>query len=256
MKKEENKLVSLEDIEKNKLHIPSPPKDFQEIKYEIKKSSKKIYLVLWFLIFSSVSITLYFVFTKQIVLSVIAGFITIPLTLMSLIIMAIKFIVYDYKKLRKTIIKKLSHNFIIADIFKNGKRIEEKVCLINEDGKTISDGKKDYVLDNKGVWYDGEGFPHLFYLDNLPNSVIFEFAEDLNKYVLTLQEKKTIPSKNGILVDVSYSSENLQLLKKDKIFAELHRNPDTDKIIMLLIGAMIIMGIIFMVIFMVSRGGK
>ena len=242
----------------NLADIPAPPGYLPNAEkvYKIAKKGNKLYIGGFIAIFLSVSAILYFAFNRQIVLTMIASFIAIPIILLSLIIMIAKFFIYDFRKVKKIIIKKLSHNFIILDIFKSGKRIDQKVCLINDDGKTATDGKKDYTIDNKGVWFDWEGYPHVFVLDNLPNNVLFDFGEDLDEYVKSLNEQESIPEKEGVLIDVSYSSSNLQLLKKDKIFSELHKDPEANKIIMLLIGALIIISIIFMVIFLVSRGGN
>lgn len=259
---EEKKLI----LEKRSFHIPPPPNNNKLISVDEAEKSYKIktkkgifpYIILTIIILFFISLSAIIYFVKMgIVIFVISLFITIPVTLLCLGIMLLKFLVWDRKKLQRKIVVNLSNNFVIANIFKQGMRIDKKVCMINTDGKTITDGKKDYVVDNKGVWVDENKYPNVFVLDNLPNNILFGFADDLNKYVKTLIDKKNIPTtQKGVSIDVSYSSENLQLLKKDKIFAELHRNPDTDKIIMMLIGLVMVISGIFLMIFIFTRGAK
>jgi hypothetical protein len=181
---------------------------------------------------------------------ILSLFLAIPLGLFALLGGIIKTWL-DRRKIGAAITKKLTRNFIIADIFKNNKRMISRTLKINKDGITATDGEKDYLLDLEAIWYDEQNYPHIFYVENVPNGLSFGFEDEMRQGIEKMIGQKPF-LKGGKVVDISYSSENLQKLKKDKFLEELHRPMmgDKERMMYLVLIGLCVLAIVLVVIFM------
>lgn len=265
---EKEKILLEQELENIKKPLPK----FEDKKYDTKISDETVYkiksMTKWFYIvpFSLLFLCgflIFYCFTHfSIIITIVATIISFPFIIGSIIFLFVRFFVFERKKISKRIIKKLSKNFIIINFFKDNKRLEHKVCLINSDGLTCSDGKKEYTIDKESIWLDENNHPNQFNLVNLPNGLLFDFQTNINSFVKNLMDKfkdlsnegnNIVVDKNNRTIDISYSSENLQLLKRDKIFNELHRNPNAEKMQMILIGALLISNLFWLIAFMLRK---
>lgn len=204
------------------------PKDTAKTTYTHPKPSKWPYFAFTTILLCCIAIPLFLFNAKMgLIWPFVSLFICVPLGLFALIGGIIKTFL-DRKRIGAAITKRLTKNFVIADIFKNNKRMISRTLKINKDGITASDGEKDYVLDLEAIWYDEQNYPHIFYVENVPNGLSFSFEKEMKEGIEKLIGQKPF-IKGGKLIDVSYSSENLQKLKKDKFLEELHRPMMSDK---------------------------
>lgn len=200
------------------------------------------------------AIILVIAWTKgSIVISIIATCILAPIIILCLIVLGVK-VYMDRKRIKNFTVTKLSvsKRFIIANIYTSNRRLRKEAYNIDQDSISFTDGKKTYVIDEECVWFDERNFPNLFYIENIPNPVRFAFQDNMGRYIQELLQSGLASKDNkGRMIDVSYSAENLQLLKKDKIFAELHKNPMMDKFLMIALGlvALAFVAIILIIIF-------
>lgn len=160
----------------------------------------------------------------------------------------------DKKRIKNKIIPILpDKKFIVANFFLPQKRIIRELFLINDDGKSFNSGKdKVYIIDYEKIWYDTENYPNSYYLPNLPNPMSFNFGGQIQEYAELLKQYKTVENItfkdwSGKDVDISYSSQNLGELKKDKFVNELHRDQEAMKEFKQIVGFMVIIIVLLIV---------
>lgn len=221
----------------SKTELPPPPKP-PKIKI-IPKSKGKLFYVLpaFTTTLSLIVLGLLFFFKTRMIWIILYGVFIFPVLFFSGLIFFVR-LYLDRNKIKGEIIKKVSKNFIIANFYRENRRIKKVVVLINKDGKTFNYNKGIYCIDKETIWLDDNNHPNCFYLENLPNPIIFGFQEDTRRFLdVVLQEKSSIAKdKNGRLIDLSFSSETLQQFKKDKIFQELMRDAENTKMLYILFG--------------------
>lgn len=227
---------------------PKPPK------YEIKVKSKKKY---WYIIpllniFGSLFVLgLLFLFKTKILYIIIYSIVIFPVFFFSGLVAFIR-VYLDRHKIIGKVTKWVSKNFIIANFYRQNKRFVKIVRTIKEDS-TFKYKTGDYCVDLDCIWYDENNHPNSFYLEGIPNPLKFAFSEDIKTFIANQLAEDPKPAINdkGELIDVSFSATTLQLLKKDKIFKELQRNPESEKFVMILIGVVVLLIIALVIIVLV-----
>lgn len=220
----------------DKNDIPKPPK--KDIIIKPKSNRLKFYIFPIISIFLSLLIFIILWLTNTRLLFIILyGILIFPLFFFSGIIFLIR-LYLDKKRIKGKIIKKVSKNFIIANFYRENRRIDKIPLLINSDGQTFNYKKGLYMLSKSAIWLDENNYPNSYYVENIPNPLIFGFQKDINSFIkATLREDtKGAISDEGLLIDLSFSSETLAMFKKDKIFAEFMRDSGTMKIVYVLMG--------------------
>lgn len=249
------------------LEIPKPKKKLEapnfkndDIKYKVSTNKKWSYVIPISLIVVSILLfVVMYLFRVKVLYILIYGIIVFPILFLSGIFLLIRTYL-DRRIITGKIIKKLSKNFIIANFYRENRRIYKIVRLINKDGITFKFNKGTYVIDMETIWLDGNNHPNAFYLENIPNPVKFEFQKDITKFIkqtlipITDEDGEEV-KKDNVSVDISFSAENLSLLKKDKIFQELSRNPSNDKMLMISLG-LIALSLIAIVLVVIFGSGK
>lgn len=256
----EDVIKLIDTIEKEKAKkvsdVPKPPKpddkEEKKIKYSHPGTSKWPYVMFTIGLLFCIAIPFVMLkFAGSFIFFILSLFLCVPLGLFFLIGGIIKTYM-DRKRINAYLIKKLTKNFIIAEVFKQNKRKEFKTLKINKDALTASDGDKDYLIDLDAVWYDERNYPHIHYVENIPNGLLFNFQKNLLKFVDDF--KKKLPTFDDIfnmIVDISYSSQSLQLLKKDKLVSELHKANMDDKeriAYLILIGVIIGLFVLYLIL--------
>lgn len=258
---------SLEDIEEtlpnfdiNK--IPNPPKkklENKEISKEEKINNSQTFrpkkkalvrnIILFMIFLPLIILVMLYVFKASIVITVIITMFLFPVFFLGNIFGAVK-LYLDRHKIKNFATKKLSKRYIKAYIFSHNKRLLVRYCVLNKDGKTFKYNGGLYVLDKQCIWYDEENSPCSYYLENLPNPINFEFSEDIKTYIEDIIEHHKVVNKgkDGITVDVAFSSINLQKFKQEKIFADFMRNPATETMLYIALG---LIGLAFITIIII-----
>lgn len=228
---------------------PTPPK------YEVKVKSKKKY---WYIIpllnvFGSLIVLgLLFLFKTKILYIIIYSIIIFPVFFFSGLIAFIR-VYLDRHRIVGKITKWVSKNFIVANFYRQNKRFIKIVRTIDKENATFDYKGGIYCIDLDCVWYDENNHPNSFYLEGLPNPLKFAFSNDIKDFIATqlAENPKPAINKKGELIDISFSATTLQMLKKDKIFRELQRNPESEKFVMVLIGVIVLMIIALVIIVLV-----
>jgi hypothetical protein len=157
--------------------------------------------------------------------------------------MLLRFFMFDRNRLTGIVIKNVSKNFIIANFFLTQKRIIQRVSVLNPDGISFSIGDCVYIVDREEVWIDSDNHPNGYWLPNMPNQLKIDFATQL----LSIMDGKNDANKP----EVTYSSKNLKVFMKDKIFYEFHNQmtPEAMKLLYVAFGAigLLIVAIIIIV---------
>lgn len=150
------------------------------------------------------------------------------------------------KRVKKAYKTNLTQNFLIADFWLPQKRKIEEVVSI-ESNNTFLLGKKRYIVDEECIWFDENNFPHSNYIPNLPNPLKYDFKTLFDK-LSDLMRKGIfyIKTKAGVTVDIVYSSEGLELFRKDKFLKDMHtiENPADRILIYILVGALVLIVIV------------
>lgn len=208
---------------------------------KIKQRISKIYFFGTITFLCSIGlIGMMFVIHASIVLIIVLGMLLFPVICFSIVINLVQ-LYRDRTKLRNFLIKKLAKKYLIVNFFTDDKEFEQVAFSIS--GNSFEFQKGSYLLDESCIWRDENKIPNLFYKKGIPNPLIFDFSKYIEVFSKADDKTQVFDDKNRIL-DLSYSSENLLLFKKDKIFQELHK--ETKGVGDFLI--FIIMGIIFLVI--------
>lgn len=249
------------DIPKN---IPKPPKfSKEELRKKLNSPTKdtgwrepntflKYYSIPIFIFICMIG-GLFFIVTNSralgfmymIVLIFYAG-ILIPFGLGIIAYFILRLVAWDRNKLTGKIIVNVSKNFFIMNFFKPNKRIIKRVVLIDSDGISIKYEDKRYIIDMENTWLDENNYPNGYFLPNLPQQLSFNFA----KYLISISKDNPNPlTDDGEKIEVTYSSKNLEVFKKDKLFFEFHQQitPETMKLLYFAFG---LIGVAFLVIFL------
>lgn len=182
-------------------------------------------LIVW-IIFGIV----YFVTEKSFTVMVI----TITLVVLSLIFLmfssflSIVRLWWDRKVLISKLYERFSNNYIIGNWWDNSKRIKKQLCLIDKDNKILYDGGL-YDVQYNCVWLDDRKRPNSFYYKNNsvplqinPNSVVETDARGLKSFRDTTFTNEIIEGNIG--------------------------NPLNFKIVLIIVGVLVVLGIIFIII--------
>lgn len=227
---------------KQKLEAPKyEPKEEKEIIYKVKSKRIWFYLVPILNIIGSIGLfAILWGLKISPIFLILYAIIVIPFFLFSGVAFFIR-LYLDRRKISGAIIKRVAKNYIVANFFRENKRIEKVVSLIKPD-KTFSFNKGDYTVDLDAIWFDSDNRPNSLYLEGIPSPLLLEFHKDINKFITNVLQKnpEVATSKEGLPIDVSFSATTLQMLKKDKIFAELQRNPESEKLVYVLIGVIVL----------------
>jgi len=227
--------------------IPLPPlppkyKENERInnleKNKIPNKRKLFYIIPIFILLICGSIVVGLVLSKaSAILLIFVGICISPFSLFAIIFLIIR-IYLDFSKAKEFVIKKVSKNFLIADFFQENRRLKSVVVLLNDDGRSFTYKGGLYMIEEECVWFDMFNYPHSYYLPNIPNPLKFGFQKDIKSFIDNLLSNKVgnARDKEGNIIDISYSSKSLQLFKKDKIFSEFHKSPDTERNIMIALG--------------------
>lgn len=178
-----------------------------------------------------------FVHKKIDVISVIFLILAIPLSFFSGIVLPVKLFI-DRHKIKKKAMPHLTKNFIVANFLTNNMRIVQRLITLNKDGISFDIGNRTYIVDKRTIWYGAKNYPNSFYFPEIPNPIKFDTEGTINKFMKSVREQKLDNAIDfqGELVDISFSSTNLQLFKKNKIFDELNKSPNVEKTQLAMIG--------------------
>lgn len=243
------KEVSIKEKPKEKLKPPV----YDKVKYQVKSKTKYYYLVPLANIFGSLLIlALFFVFQIKLLYTLLYVIFVFPFFFLSGIFFFIR-LYLDKNKISGFIIKRLSKNYIIANMFKENKRLVKIVRKLDKEGKGFNYKEGFYCIDMDAIWFDQDNRPNSLYLENIPNPLIFEFSKNIKTFISEVLSStpKIATDSDGKLIDISFSATTLQLLKKDKIFKDLQRNPESEKLVMILVGVIVLMLIALVIIVLV-----
>lgn len=226
--------------------------EFKKTNYILLKTTIRYYILTFiiFLLFSIITIVTFIKLNNNSILyfliKILIAVLFFIYFVISSIVTIIKFFFFgDFERLKGYILIN-SYNFVYAGFFMTQKRFMIKPYPVNNDGKTFSEGKKDYIIDKSCVWGYIKNCPILFYVPNIPNPLDFDFFKYLNNYFSRLEKGENEKNIKENL-DIRYSAENLRLLKNDKLMRELHRDKSED-INKMLLYMMIMAGIFLFVI--------
>lgn len=263
--KQEEKPI-IKEIEKKKKPLTEPPKapkffskgePPKPFKHQIVKlAESKGYL---FYIFPIINLSVIFVFIMLIIFVwktinvwiFIFLILSFPILILSGLFLVVK-LWLDFKKLKQFLIPVATSNFIIALFFTNNKRLLRHTALINDDGMSFDLADRTYLIDKKTIWFDEKRQPISFYFPELPNPIKFNPEKEIDKFMANIRkgELENNIDDDGELVDISFSSTNLQLYKKSKIFDELNKNPAYEKTQLAILGilALLIIALIIAIV--------
>ena len=264
-------------MKKKEIDVPLPPKDLLRVKKHLEKEVKKTgwykpniflknYLIVILIgIFNIFGVIFLFLIREQLgylFLIIVTFYIGIGFPLqLGLGAYTIIRLYLDKNKITNEIKKVLPVNFIIAYFFLTQKKLLKRVCIIDSDGISYKIGKGRYIIDSEKVFYDENRFPCGFWLPNLPNQLGFDFSKELKRVSEVMKEKgfkiEDLENEKGETIDVTYSSRNLEVFRKDKVFKEFHQHstPETMKLVYMLLGVLSLMMIIGFVLIIILRGG-
>jgi len=147
-------------------------------------------------------------------------------------------LIKDKDKINNKVLPMITKNFIVANFLKENKRTKKVYLLINSDGITTNYKNGLYTIDKNAVWYDENNYPNLYYFEGIPNPLILLSEKNIKKFISAVNNgsPNTALDDDGNLIDISFSSQNLQLFKQNKIFEELNKNPEATKTQLALFG--------------------
>lgn len=226
-------------------------------KYVIKSKAKYFYVIplINILLFIIVSILL-IVFKVTFIWLFIYFIFSIPFFIANIgVLMARLF--FDKKKIKKELIVRLSKNFLIARfITTTGKIIEEIVKPIKSDDYltfTYEDGL--YIVEPKCIRYNERNHPVSHYILGVPNPIDFKILMDeLENFLDKIRKLKpneiltNLENDSGKLMDLSFTSTNLQQFKKAKLFQDFFTTGEEMNKMMAIFVIMVIVFVIAIVI--------
>lgn len=263
LKELKNELNSYEDeLLKINKEIDKPLTNNKSVKDGIFTKYYKLPLIIFGIIIGILA-TLYFMGTDKFLMLILIT-LSIPPCIIFFIYVTVRLII-DRKRIKEAVVPIFSKNFIIANFFLTQKRIKKVLFFINEDGKSFNDGTKKYIVDREKVWLDDLNRPNSYYIPNLPNPLSFnfnglfiEYAKAIRKFSISEKiEDLIVYDYEGKPIDVSYSSENLEGLKRDKFLTEMHRDPNATKEVMKIVyglfGIITLIIILFIIFILVKK---
>jgi hypothetical protein len=183
--------------------------------------------------------------------------IALPLFLGIISYFFIRLIAFDRNKVTGKIISSVSKNFIVAYFYLTQKRIKRRVCLIDDDGISFHIKDARYIIDREKCFQDEENYICGFWLPDLPNQLGFDFVKYIDVYLNAVKDKDLTTSRDreNNIIDVTYSSKNLEKFRKDKIFYEFHEQmtPEAMKIVYILLGVIALCVIAFIIMFVTKN---
>lgn len=165
----------------------------------------------------------------------------------------IRLLIFDKNKVTGKIRSMISKNFIIANFFLTQKRIIKRICPIDNDGISFHIKDNRYIIEKGECWNDEDNFINGYWLPNFPNQLRLNFAKYIDKYLESIKKgnlKESVDSE-GNTIDLSYSSRNLEVFRKDKLFYEMHQQitPESMKLIYICLGVIALALIGFVIMF-------
>jgi len=247
---EATKLKIKEDIEKIKKGlIVDIPEYFLKEKLVIINKVKKTYLLILIGFLLVLTIHIGLIFSKNLLIIVLYSIFAGLFYLVAIIIILLRlFLLGDWERLRNKILIKFN-DYIKVHFFRSDKRIITKNVIMNKDGKTFNYNGL-YVIDESCIRIDSNGIPNIWYIYGISNPLKFDFMKYLDIYFKNIKMGK--PEKNVALgLDVRYSSENLRLMKNDKLLSDMHRDrsQDYNKMVLYMFLLCIVFGIIIFLMF-------
>lgn len=242
--KQEIKKLEFEEFKKS---IPEPiiketkKTNSDIIKKQLNLKIFRIYIILSFNIVVVLGLCIFFYSIKQIILFILCILFGFPIFVLSLLFYLIK-LYRDKNKIKGFLINKLSKNFINAYFFTQNRKIKKLIFRVSGNEIIYNNGL--YIIDEKCVWYNTDKEPIIFYLENIPNPIKFNFMKYIKKYD-SAKIKSEVLDDNLELLDLSYSSDGIQKFKKDKLFSELHKSET-------LINTSLLFGLIILVIIVIA----
>lgn len=277
--KPKEELKSFEITKQDIKNFPKPPKPKQISKEEgLKNQFSKIpeqtgynkpnlflkyyFIPLLIIFFNICGVIALFIFKSSfgfwfmIILIFYCG-IALPLFLGIIGFFVIRFFAFDKNKITGKIISNVSKNFIVAYFFLTQKRIKRRVCLIDDDGISFHIKDMRYIIDREKCFQDEENYICGFWLPDLPNQLGFDFVKYIDVYLNAVKNKDLTTSRDreNNIIDVTYSSKNLEKFRKDKIFYEFHEQmtPEAMKIVWVLLGVICLCVIAFIIMFVTKN---
>lgn len=220
----------------------------------IKNIKKKIDKVWFFIITTSIVIIvttiLMFIFKVSLVIIFVWFIIAIPLSLGVGVVFIIK-LVKDKDKIINKIIPVISRQALRIMIFANNKKLHDHFIIYTKSDFNFNNGT--YLIDEKCI-YDYNGYPTIFYKENIPNPLLFDFMAEINFFNSRPELERKNP--NGIIgitghkLILTYSSDTLIELLKKKFFLEFLKGKHDDlfKIIafgLIILALVIVISVIF-----------
>lgn len=98
-----------------------------------------------------------------------------------------------------------------------------------------------YIIDTNAVqFYTDDKKPIFFYVEGIPNPIIFNFKKDIDTYIKAKRDnpEALVYGDDGHLIDLAYSSIALEMYKQDNFLKKLlsKMTPEQMKIIYMLMG--------------------
>lgn len=211
-------------------------------------------------------IALFFLYlSKGIVFLVILGvyiILTIAIGIMSLAVPVVKFLAFDMPNKIEDIKILISNKYVLAIFFTKYRTIIPIVKKIDNDGSFNygrGDNKGTYFVDKSASFISSGKIMVLFYMENIPNPLKFDFKKYLDKFIRLKSEnpKANVKDFEEETIDVSFSSQNIREFKKYKMFQEFFRDYQNDInkaiVAVLMFAGMVVVLIFIMYLF---KGGN
>lgn len=190
----------------------------------------------------------------NIILIIIMTVTYIPLSLITIVIMCIRFFLFDFGNLKSFIFKFFKDNYLIANFYTSSKKLISKVVFLNREGTFFIYQNGLYLVNPECIWLDNDKNPNSFYKLNQPNPLKFNFNYNVKKFHKALNDsiEKGIffppLDDEGEEIIIGYDSVSIKKFNDEKVLKDFHQDPEQNKIIMMLIGGMVILGVIFVAI--------
>jgi len=218
---------------------------------KIKTKISKIYIILFINIFAYLLISLILYSFKLGLYFILFIILAFPIFILSCIFFLIK-LYSERNRIKSFLIKNLSKNYIIAKFFTENKKIISIAFLVK--GYFLNWRNGIYIIDEKAIYTNEQRESIIYYLEGIPNPLIFDFVTYVKKYNKA-KDKKNVQDKLGNKLDISYSSHALQKFKQDKIFSELHKTGQESYMLFLIIGIFFILVLVLYLVFSKGSGG-
>lgn len=231
------------------------PKEYTSEQVVIINKTKRTYLFMGIASLLLIAIDIFAVVNHNVIFIVISAIISVIYFLIQGIILLIRIIFFgDISRLRNKIVMTFS-DYIMCHFHMTNRRKLSKPLVLNSDGKSISYGDGDYVVDEDCIEIDSAGIPHIDYIYGIPNPLKYDKEKYLNEYFKNIREGH--PEKNiQLQMDVRYSAKNLRLLKNDKILEEMHRDKSGEigrLVLFMFLEALIFCFLIFVIVIVMSK---